>query len=192
MPTFRPSWIHDFGPIDLEAGATRTVRFKPGYSELYVIGLKMDQLTAKRLYPCTADPGGSREKCEGLDRADWPAKLSFSLVAEGKDISSDISISKATGGGQYVADKTYTWQAAHVWLQRGVDYALTTRSLSDASRLSPAGPRLVLEVIPAGFLEAQALKQLGAWTLAALLLIATVIWFAIALLRPSARTNAHC
>jgi hypothetical protein len=142
----------------------------------------MDQRAAKRLFPCMADTEWYSEhktECAQGGALAWPIALSFSMSRDGKDISRNIEISKAEAGGQYGGDEIYTWQPALVELQRGDKYALTVRTLSDASRLFAAHPRLVVEVVSPGFFEGLALKSFAAFIAALGLLIAAVVWLVV-------------
>jgi hypothetical protein len=177
------SWVSDFGPIDLRSGASQSVTFKAGYSELYGIGLQMDQQAAKRLFPCLADPdwfSGRRASCEGGGQRAWPVKLSFMLSADGEDITGDVRADTGDAGGEYGGQDTYTWQPAYVRLQQGKNYRLVVHSVSDGSALSAAHPRLVVGVVTGGgFLEGLMLQHLAALFLAGVLVLAAAVWAAV-------------
>lgn len=181
-PWLRSNPVVDLGPLDLHRGATHKTTFRAGYSELYAIGLQMDQRTVKRLFPCMADTtwySEHRADCEQGGALAWPAQLSFSISSRGEDVSDRIEISRSQAGGQYAGEETYTWQPAFIELRRGDQYTLTVRSLADASAISAAHPRLVAEVVSPGFLEELALKSFAAFVAAIGLLIASAAWFVV-------------
>jgi len=185
-PCFRPSPISDFGLIDLRPGSTRTVKFRAGYSELYAIGLQMDQKIASQLAPNSVDPDkfcNSQQACKA-----WPASIAFSLSVNGVDITKSVQPNTATAGGEYGGQETFTWQAAYVDLRRGEDYQLTARSTADGSALASAKPKLVVSVDTPGFYEGLMLQSFGAFILAGVLIICGAIWALVNWLRTRRRT----
>lgn len=184
-PYFRPSPVSDLGPIDLRPGAVRTATFKAGYSELYAIGLQMDQKAAKDIAPTSVNPDkfcSPQQPCKA-----WPASLSFSLSANGTDITKNIEANTATAGGEYGGQETFTWQAAFVNLQHGKEYHLTARSTADGSALLPAKPRIVVSVVTPGFYEGLMLQSFGAFVLAGVLIVSGAVWALVNWLRSRRR-----
>jgi hypothetical protein len=174
----RPNSTSDLGPIDLRSGAVQTVRFRAGYSEQYAIGLEMDQQIAKRLFPCMVDGlwfNDHRANCLASTHA-WPASLSFTLWADGIDLTGSIDVNTAEAGGQYGGDETYTWQPAFAELQRGKTYKLIVHSLTDGTTLLPARPRLVVAVNTVGFSDQEMLRQLGTFLVASTLALVSAAW----------------
>lgn len=174
-----PSPVIDLGPADLKPGRMQTTSFKVNYDELYAIGLQMDQPTAKRLFPCTADPkwfSFPRDACPKSASQVWPVELSFALFTGGQDVSRSLNMSPMGTGGHYDGRTTFTWPSAYVELRHGQPYQLTVRSLRDGSALAPARPRLVVRVVTPGFRDELALRSLAAFALAAVLVVAGGLW----------------
>jgi len=179
-PLFHAPTTLNFGAVQLKPGASRTVSFKVGYDETYTIGLQMDQQVAKRVAPCLVDPdellGFTRQFCERARPSGLPPAFLITLIGDGANLSSTVKPSLAVGGGEYEGKTTYTWEAAYVHLHPGTNYHLTVRSTGDATILAAAKPKLVVMVSTPGFYDGLALQGLGAYLLAALLLVVGAVW----------------
>lgn len=171
----RPKPTIDLGPIDLRPGAVKSATFTAGYKERYAIGLEMNQRTAKRLFPCMADPDAGKAACKGQGPI-WPVALSLTLSANGEDVTKSIGMTGGSSGGEYGGQQTYTWLPVYADLRRGVKYRLVARSPADGSALSAARPRLVVEVYRPGFLEELAVEDLAAYFVGGILIIGASVW----------------
>jgi hypothetical protein len=183
FPILRPRDVIDLGSLDLRQGASRLVSFSVGYSDPFAIGVRIDQVTAKRMFPCMVDPDVfalHSERCNSSN-TNWPVRLAFRLTANGTDISREIGSADAGAGGRYDGNDTYTWEAAFVPMRPGVVYQLAVRSLGDGTALRAASPRLVVLDVNPAFGDEQALAALASFAIAAVLLLAAAIWLVIGL-----------
>jgi hypothetical protein len=148
-----PKVALNLGPIDLAPGAVRTAAFKVGYSGLYTFGVQMDQAAAKRLAPCLADSDWFPSNLTGCQRPTPHSRpaLSFTLAADGKDLTRTVIFTDSGAGGQYGGRETFTWLAASAQLQPGRHYELVVHSLGDGSALAEAHPKLIAEMLAPRF-----------------------------------------
>lgn len=131
-------------PLDLRAGAVQVVEFRTRYAKPYQIGVEMDQKAAQRIVPCMADARSpSFGRCKP---GELPLALSLALIVKGSDAPTVIRGEGSKGGGSATRDETYSMGLGATWLRGGETYQLTIRSLSDATILAPAHPRLIVEL----------------------------------------------
>jgi hypothetical protein len=129
-------------PLDLRLGGVTSVEFKAVDDEFYDLKVEMNQATAKRLFSCVANIDHLGEPCVG---ASMPVRLSVVLSSEGGDLLRRIYSAEGVQGGSYGGQESFALGVEGVRLMRGRTYTLVVRSLSDASPLARAEPRLVVD-----------------------------------------------
>ena len=173
----RPNPVIDLGPIDLTPGTIKRASFQPGYPETYAIGIRMNQRTAERLYPCMVSVDAMQGPECKRSAVSWPVALVLKLSSEGHNIARDISPTTSLGGGQYDGAGNYTWPAARIRLTPDRTYHLEVRSTGRTSSLASAQPHLVVSAASApGLLESKAIEQAAALFVGLLLVASAAIW----------------
>ncbi|MBI5939238.1 MAG: hypothetical protein HY859_02300 [Caulobacterales bacterium] len=162
--------------IDLAEGATSELAFRTDADGGYQVELEMDQPVAKRLYPCVADVDTlASPSCDGPS---MPLELSILIVGEGGNVVDQRFDSEGQRGGTF-AGETFIILMNAGQLEPRTDYRLVVRSLRDGSALSPARPRLTVDIAP-GRRESVMVTRALALVAAGALGIIALIWAAIA------------
>jgi hypothetical protein len=171
-------------PLDLQPGGVTRVEFKAARDEFYDLEVEMDQAAAKRQFPCVANIDQLGGTCAG---ASMPVQLSVVLSSEGVDLLRQTYSAEGVQGGSYGGQESFALGVEGVRLARGRAYTLVARSLSDASPLAQAQPRLVVNadaIGRVGLMIWRALIEAAAFGLALIAGVwAGVVW----LLRRRAR-----
>lgn len=167
-------------PLPAWGGGPGAVEFHAVLDEYYGLEVEMDQATAKRLYPCTADP--DRFTDPTCQKQTMPVALSFRLLADGKEVQRGTFSAEGVHGGRYGADETFGLDFERTKLKRGHLYRLEARALTDGAALAPARPRLVVEADSIDRMNLMLYRALAGMGAFVLLLIAG-LWAGLVVVR---------
>lgn len=129
-------------PLALRHDGVTTTEFRAVRDEFYGVKVEMDQAAARRLFPCVVNVDRSDEACVGKS---MPIELSVALSADGDEILRRVYSAKNEHGGEYGGTETFALGVDGLRLAPGRNYTLVVRSLSDASSLAEARPRVVVQ-----------------------------------------------